>query len=249
MHFGTVVVFFSLQVSKWYDLVIFTASMEVRTMATQSLHYWEVPCTWRMLIPLCFTLSLQMYGMAVADKLDKSKHRTIFQRRYFRQVCTSLVRGLVSPPYLRPVALVSCLACTRAYQSTYLALTCNLYLVALIMVSCLAYVHLLMRNSLVDKFLGLFLQSGKDQWDCDICIALFLQQSNLFLLLKYPYLFGVDLALSIAWWHCRKSMRCPKKFVLVHQTVSPCEKMRTRLPLLELLGNLLAWEQGEIYLW
>ena len=47
---------FHLQVSQWYDLVIFTASMEV-------------------------------YGAAVADKLDNN--RRILNRRYFRQVCAS----------------------------------------------------------------------------------------------------------------------------------------------------------------
>lgn len=42
-----------LQVSKWYDLVIFTASMEI-------------------------------YGAAVADKLDNN--RGILTKRYYRQV-------------------------------------------------------------------------------------------------------------------------------------------------------------------
>lgn len=41
--------------SKWYELVVFTASMEI-------------------------------YGTAVADKLDGN--RQILQRRYFRQHCT-----------------------------------------------------------------------------------------------------------------------------------------------------------------
>ena len=44
-----------LQVSTWYDLVVFTASMEI-------------------------------YGQAVADKLDDN--RDILKRRYFRQHCT-----------------------------------------------------------------------------------------------------------------------------------------------------------------
>jgi TFIIF-interacting CTD phosphatase-like protein len=42
-----------LQVSQWYELVVFTASMEI-------------------------------YGSAVADKLDNS--RSILKRRYYRQV-------------------------------------------------------------------------------------------------------------------------------------------------------------------
>ena len=42
------------KVSQWYDLVVFTASMEI-------------------------------YGAAVADKLDNS--RGILTRRYYRQVC------------------------------------------------------------------------------------------------------------------------------------------------------------------
>lgn len=45
--------YFELQVSKWYDLVIFTASMEI-------------------------------YGAAVADKLDNN--RGILTKRYYRQV-------------------------------------------------------------------------------------------------------------------------------------------------------------------
>lgn len=45
--------FSPLQVSKWYDLVIFTASMEI-------------------------------YGAAVADKLDNN--RGILTKRYYRQV-------------------------------------------------------------------------------------------------------------------------------------------------------------------
>lgn len=47
--------FFLDCVSKWYDLVIFTASMEI-------------------------------YGCAVADKLDGG--RNILNRRYYRQHCT-----------------------------------------------------------------------------------------------------------------------------------------------------------------
>ncbi len=42
-----------MQVSQWYDLVVFTASMEI-------------------------------YGAAVADKLDNNKG--ILKRRYYRQV-------------------------------------------------------------------------------------------------------------------------------------------------------------------
>ena len=44
-----------LQVSQWYELVVFTASMEI-------------------------------YGTAVADKLDGNKG--ILRRRYYRQHCT-----------------------------------------------------------------------------------------------------------------------------------------------------------------
>ncbi|XP_033110294.1 CTD nuclear envelope phosphatase 1A-like [Anneissia japonica] len=47
--------FFLDVVSQWYDLVVFTASMEI-------------------------------YGSAVADKLDKG--RGVFKRRYYRQHCT-----------------------------------------------------------------------------------------------------------------------------------------------------------------
>lgn len=51
----------SLQVSQWYELVVFTASMEI-------------------------------YGSAVADKLDNN--RNILKRRYYRQVtpCGGLQR-------------------------------------------------------------------------------------------------------------------------------------------------------------
>ena len=45
----------SLQVSQWYELVVFTASMEI-------------------------------YGTAVADKLDRDSG--ILRRRYYRQHCT-----------------------------------------------------------------------------------------------------------------------------------------------------------------
>lgn len=48
--------FGGFQVSQWYDLVVFTASMEI-------------------------------YGAAVADKLDSSKG--ILKRRYYRQVSDS----------------------------------------------------------------------------------------------------------------------------------------------------------------
>ena len=47
--------YFLQTVAQWYDLVVFTASMEI-------------------------------YGTAVADKLDRG--RGMFQRRYFRQVTT-----------------------------------------------------------------------------------------------------------------------------------------------------------------
>ena len=46
------------------------------------------------------SFTFQMYGMAVADKLDKSKHRTIFQRRYFRQVCTRRANQLMCPYFV-----------------------------------------------------------------------------------------------------------------------------------------------------
>lgn len=52
--------FFLFMISQWYELVVFTASME-------------------------------MYGMAVAKKLDNS--RNIFQRMYFRQHCTMDFNG------------------------------------------------------------------------------------------------------------------------------------------------------------
>lgn len=48
-------VLYCSQVSQWYDLVVFTASMEI-------------------------------YGAAVADKLDNG--RNILRRRYYRQHCT-----------------------------------------------------------------------------------------------------------------------------------------------------------------
>lgn len=47
--------YFIFQVSKWYELVVFTASMEI-------------------------------YGAAVADRLDAG--RGILQRRFYRQHCT-----------------------------------------------------------------------------------------------------------------------------------------------------------------
>lgn len=52
--------FFLSMISQWYELVIFTASME-------------------------------MYGMAVANKLEND--RNIFQRRFFRQHCTMDFNG------------------------------------------------------------------------------------------------------------------------------------------------------------
>eukprot|EP00731_Ephydatia_muelleri_P014856 Em0008g576a len=52
--------YFLSMVSKWYELVVFTASME-------------------------------MYGMAVANKLDNNQN--ILQRRYFRQHCTMDFNG------------------------------------------------------------------------------------------------------------------------------------------------------------
>lgn len=51
---GLIISLFS-QVSQWYDIVVFTASMEI-------------------------------YGAAVADKLDNG--RNILKRRYYRQHCT-----------------------------------------------------------------------------------------------------------------------------------------------------------------
>jgi len=55
VHLRPHVDYFLTVVSQWYDLVIFTASMEI-------------------------------YGTAVADKLDRG--RGLFSRRYFRQHCT-----------------------------------------------------------------------------------------------------------------------------------------------------------------
>ena len=55
---------FEFQVSQWYDLVVFTASMEI-------------------------------YGAAVADKLDNS--RGILHKRYYRQV--SILHTLLTSPY------------------------------------------------------------------------------------------------------------------------------------------------------
>lgn len=53
--FYSLLISFFFQVSNWYDLVVFTASMEI-------------------------------YGQAVADKLDNN--RGILRRRFFRQHCT-----------------------------------------------------------------------------------------------------------------------------------------------------------------
>lgn len=55
VHFITFCLFYSAQVSQWYELVVFTASMEI-------------------------------YGAAVADKLDN--RRGILRRRFYRQHCT-----------------------------------------------------------------------------------------------------------------------------------------------------------------
>jgi CTD nuclear envelope phosphatase 1 len=55
VHLRPHVDFFLTVVSQWYDLVVYTASMEV-------------------------------YGSAVADKLDRG--RGLLKRRYFRQHCT-----------------------------------------------------------------------------------------------------------------------------------------------------------------
>ena len=62
------------------------------------------------------SFTFQMYGMAVADKLDKSKHRTIFQRRYFRQVCTRRAYQSMCP-YLYTGLLSMHHPCTRAHRS------------------------------------------------------------------------------------------------------------------------------------
>ena len=51
----------AIQVSQWYDLVVFTASMEI-------------------------------YGAAVAEKLDRN--RGILKRRYYRQVGGSLTDSI-----------------------------------------------------------------------------------------------------------------------------------------------------------
>ncbi len=52
-HLGNFMVILLFQVAQWYDLVVFTASMEI-------------------------------YGAAVADKLDNE--RKMLKRRYYRQV-------------------------------------------------------------------------------------------------------------------------------------------------------------------
>lgn len=56
--------FFLEVVSQWYELVVFTASMEI-------------------------------YGSAVADKLDNNKG--ILKRRYYRQVIISLYSFITKP--------------------------------------------------------------------------------------------------------------------------------------------------------
>lgn len=80
------------QVSQWYELVIFTASMEVSLslLCIAHNHMHKTPAD---------SMALQMYGMAVANKLENNKN--IFQRRYFRQV-----RITIS---LVPVHLYQCL--------------------------------------------------------------------------------------------------------------------------------------------
>lgn len=54
-NYFLIMIFYVIQVSKWYELVVFTASM-------------------------------QIYGAAVADKLDN--RRGILKRRFYRQHCT-----------------------------------------------------------------------------------------------------------------------------------------------------------------
>ena len=67
---------------------------------------------------------------------------------------------------------------------------------------------------------------SKDQWDWEIIdyyVALPLQQ-------WVSVLFGADCpqkVLNIARLHCHKGMHYSKKFDLVHQTVSPCERMKS----------------------
>lgn len=65
--------------SQWYELVIFTASMEV------SRFHIVCVCVCQFMQNFTFfSVYPQMYGMAVANKLENNKN--IFQRRYFRQV-------------------------------------------------------------------------------------------------------------------------------------------------------------------
>jgi len=61
------------QVSQWYELVVFTASMEI-------------------------------YGSAVADKLDNN--RAILKRRYYRQVKPAALDKLFYNQILRPALLL-----------------------------------------------------------------------------------------------------------------------------------------------
>ena len=75
------------------------------------------------------------------------------------------------------------------------------------------------------NFLGLFPKSGKDQWDWIITLH-FPYNIKFFTSTQasIPILSGFGV-LIVARLHCRKSVCQPKKIDLVHQTVSPHERM------------------------
>lgn len=63
------------QVLQWYQLEVF---MEIYfSLVLQVSQWYEL---------VVFTASMEIYGAAVADKLDARRH--ILRRRYYRQHCT-----------------------------------------------------------------------------------------------------------------------------------------------------------------
>lgn len=77
--------FFIYQVSQWYELVVFTASMEI-------------------------------YGAAVADKLDNN--RNILRRRYYRQVFISITDAQV-PDYMLQNVIITQYSDRDESQNTF----------------------------------------------------------------------------------------------------------------------------------
>ena len=87
--------------------------------------------------------------------------------------------------------------------------------------------HLLVRNGLVNKvkFLGAIPKGDKDQWDCNnISVPHNSKFSKISTQVSVPFWAG--LCVMLLGYTVAKVCASPRKFNLVHQTISPHERVR-----------------------